>query len=138
MSACWLKTVHPRRVCAGAGLLCAGVVVESFAMTASFTFQARNGLGSQEWALDKVAEFPVAVAFFSSPSFGVRAHAAFGGRARQAYAVLVDDPVPVILFLQCRPAQDWVYPNWASFAYVSLHLATYFPVGWGGRIRRVV
>ena len=139
----WLKTVHPY---AGfmLGLACfAPVLWWNHAHDwVSFTFQARNGLGSQEWALDKVVEFLSGQAFFSSPFIwcaGMCAALSAAVRKDKRLLFLVTTSVPIILFFAASSLRKTAYPNWASFAYVSFSIwATYFLLSAGGRLRRAV
>ena len=139
----WLKTVHPYAAFA-LGLVCFVPVLwwNHAHDWVSFTFQARNGLGSQELAFGKVAEFLSGQAFFSSPLIwcaGICAAFMAGVRKDKRMLFLVTTSVPVILFFALSSLRKTAYPNWASFAYVSFSIwATYFLLVGGGRIRRAV
>ncbi len=139
----WLKTVHPYAGFALSLACFAPVLWWNHAHDwVSFTFQARNGLGSQELALDKVAEFLSGQAFFSSPFIWCAGLcAAFSGVVRKDKRLLflVTTSVPVIVFFALSSLRKTAYPNWASFAYLSFCLwATYYLLAEGGRMRRVV
>ena len=105
----WLKTVHPRGLCWGWPALrrCCGGIICTTGCHSPFRpamdWVARNGRWTK-WPSSSVASL------FPALSFGVRACTQPSRRRAQgqAYAVLVTTSVPVILFLQCRPAQDCV------------------------------
>ncbi len=139
----WLKTVHPYAAFA-LGLACFVPVLwwNHNHDWVSFTFQARNGLGSQELAFGKVAEFLSGQAFFSSPLIwcaGICAAFMAGVRKDKRMLFLVTTSVPIILFFALSSLRKTAYPNWASFAYVSFSIwATYFLLVGGSRVRRAV
>lgn len=139
----WLKTVHPYAGFA-LGLVCFMPVIawNHDHDWVSFTFQARNGLGSQALALDKVAEFLSGQAFFSSPFIWCAGMcAAFSAPVRKDKRLLflVTTSVPVIVFFALSSLRKTAYPNWASFAYLTFSLwATYYLLADGGRVRRAV
>lgn len=139
----WLKTPHPYlAVLLGFACFAPVLVWNSQHDWVSFTFQFRNGLGSEAMSLAHVAEYLGAQMLITSPIVWVVG--AYAGvvalvRRDKAMLFLVCMSLPVIAFFGLSSLRKVAGANWPASAYFSFSiLATHTCLVNGSRLKRVV
>lgn len=139
----WLKTPHPY-LAVVTGLLCfVPVVIWNGANDwVSFVFQLKNGLGGNELALDKVAEFTAGQMLIAGPIVWiVGMYAAWVWRQRRDKETLflLATSVPIIAFFAVSSLRKLANPNWPGFAYFTFSIiVSHYCLQGASRYRRAL
>jgi undecaprenyl-diphosphatase len=122
----WLKTPHPY-LAVLLGLLCfLPVILWNGANDwVSFKFQLKNGLGGNDLALGKVAEFTAGQLLITGPVvwlIGMYAALLWLHRRDKETLFLLASSVPIIAFFAVSSLRRVANPNWPVFAYFSFSI----------------
>lgn len=139
----WLKTIYPY-----VGLLI-GILIflpvlwwNSQHGWVSFGFQLRNGLGGEDFAVEKVAEYAAGQLLIAGPvAWFVGLWAVFVAMQRKdrATLLLVCTAVPIFLFFGLSSLRKVAGPNWPAFAYFSFSiLITQYCLHGNSKVRRAL
>jgi len=139
----WLLTPHPYLALAlGVAVFSPVLIWNSQHDWVSFTFQFRNGLGSQSLSLANVAEYVGAQMSITSPIvwvMGAYAGALALVRRDRALLFLACMSLPVIAFFGLSSLRKVAGANWPAFAYFAFCiLASHFCLAPGTRLKRVL
>lgn len=122
----WLKTAYPY-LSLLIGFLCFVPVLVWNGQNGwvSFVFQLKNGLGGDDFALGKVAEYTAGQLLVTGPVVWLLGlYAALLGlyRRDKETLFLLATAVPIILFFGFSSLRKLAGPNWPAFAYVTFSI----------------